>query len=255
MKLVYMDRAGWFKMPRRCLTDPLINRDPEYLAVATTLLASAAFEPTQVMFGSSYITLRPGQLVTTRAQIAELSGVHESKVQRVLRSFEKAGLISQQTGRQNRLITLAAWLAEPEQHSDSRRTADEQRSDSRRPASEQQANTIKEDKKKENKTSFSGEPKAFDSPPLITLPLNDGTSFPVGQSSVDHWTALYPGVDVVQELRKMQGWCEANPERRKTSHGISRFITNWLAKEQDRGSKRARISSQDWANYENEHIV
>ena len=255
MKLVHTDRAGWFKMPRRCLTDPLINRDPECLAVTTTLLAGAAYEPTQVMFRSSYITLQPGQLVTTRAQIAELSGVHESKVQRVLRSFEKAGLISQQTGSQNRLITLTGWLTEQEQRPDGTRTADEQHANNKRPAGEQRANTIKEVKKKENKKSSGGEPKDFDSPPLITLPLNDGSSFPIGQNSMDHWASLYPGVDVLQALRHMQGWCEANPERRKTSRGISRFITNWLAKEQDRSVKRVRNSSRDWADYEHEHIV
>jgi len=71
-------------------------------------------------------------------------------------------------------------------------------------------------------------------PPAVTLPLNDGSRHQVFQTDIDHYAELYPAVDVLQELRKMQGWLEANPGRRKTQRGIKRFIANWLAKEQDR---------------------
>ena len=33
----------------------------------------------------------------------------------------------------------------------------------------------------------------------------------------------------------MRGWLMANPDRRKTKRGISRFINNWLSREQDKG--------------------
>lgn len=60
------------------------------------------------------------------------------------------------------------------------------------------------------------------------------------QSSVDEWQTLYPGVDIMQQLRNMRGWLEANPTRRKTKRGIKRFIVNWLGKEQNRsGPSRA----------------
>ena len=51
------------------------------------------------------------------------------------------------------------------------------------------------------------------------------------------WSQLYPNVDVLQQLRNMAGWCDANPTKRKTRGGIKRFIAAWLAREQDKGGK------------------
>ena len=81
------------------------------------------------------------------------------------------------------------------------------------------------------------EPQAADAPPVISLPLNDGTFFDVSENDRAKWSQLYPNVDVLQQLRNMAGWCDANPTKRKTRGGIKRFITAWLAREQDKGSK------------------
>ena len=72
-------------------------------------------------------------------------------------------------------------------------------------------------------------------PAAAELPLNDKSRFAVTAEQAAEWAALYPAVDVMQELRKMRGWLDANPSRRKTRAGILRFVTGWLAKEQDRG--------------------
>lgn len=74
-------------------------------------------------------------------------------------------------------------------------------------------------------------------PALITLPLNDGSEWPVTTEMVTEWSSLYPAVDVMQELRNMRGWCLSKPKNRKTPRGIRAFITTWLSKEQDRGPK------------------
>ena len=68
------------------------------------------------------------------------------------------------------------------------------------------------------------------------LPLSDGSGHAVSNEDVGRWKELYPDVDVEQELRKMIGWFEGNPKKRKTKSGIRRFITGWLAREQDRGN-------------------
>lgn len=81
-------------------------------------------------------------------------------------------------------------------------------------------------------------------PPVITMPLNDGTSHLVTQDDMTKYTQLYPAVDVMQELRKMVGWLDANPTRRKTKKGIKRFIASWLAKEQDSGGNRYAPSAR-----------
>jgi hypothetical protein len=72
------------------------------------------------------------------------------------------------------------------------------------------------------------------SPVVITILLNDGSEYPVRQDDVDKWKELYQSVDVMQELRKMKGWAEANPKKRKTKNGVKRFINSWLAGEQDK---------------------
>lgn len=74
--------------------------------------------------------------------------------------------------------------------------------------------------------------------PKISLILNDGSLYPIYQEQIDKWIALYPSVDVLQELRNMAGWLDANKTRRKTRSGIERFINNWLAREQNKGGTK-----------------
>lgn len=88
-----------------------------------------------------------------------------------------------------------------------------------------------------NPKEYCAEPQAADAPPVISLPLNDGTFFDVSENDRAKWSQLYPSVDVMQQLRNMSGWCDANPAKRKTRGGIKRFITAWLAREQDKGGK------------------
>lgn len=85
----------------------------------------------------------------------------------------------------------------------------------------------------------STEPQAPSVPPVICLPLNDGTDFSVTVEQCQEWAGLYPAVDVIQQLRAMRGWLDANPQKRKTKRGIKAFVVRWLAKEQDKGGSRA----------------
>lgn len=77
-------------------------------------------------------------------------------------------------------------------------------------------------------------------PAAIKLPLNDSTEYAVPQSFADEMAQLYPAVDVMQQLAAMRGWLLGNPTKRKTRTGIKRFITSWLAREQDRGRPTAQ---------------
>lgn len=81
------------------------------------------------------------------------------------------------------------------------------------------------------------EPETVSAPPIIKLILNDKSFFDVLPEDYNRWCELYPAVDVMQELRKMSGWCTDNPTRRKTKKGIRRFINNWLSGEQDKGGQ------------------
>ncbi len=105
-------------------------------------------------------------------------------------------------------------------------------------------NDIKENIK--NTAYFCAEPEKWDTaPPVISITLNDKTPYPVYQTDIDGWRELYPAVDILQELRKMKGWCDSNPAKRKTKRGISKFINGWLARTQDRGGGRSGCSGRD----------
>ena len=69
---------------------------------------------------------------------------------------------------------------------------------------------------------------------MIEMPLIGTDEFPITQAMVDEWQKLYPAVDVMQQLRAMRGWCDANPKNKKTKSGVKRFINGWLNREQNR---------------------
>lgn len=70
---------------------------------------------------------------------------------------------------------------------------------------------------------------------VIAITLNTGAQYPITQTYISELENLYPAVDVMQELRSMKGWCDANPKKRKTATGIKRFINSWISKVQNRG--------------------
>ena len=97
---------------------------------------------------------------------------------------------------------------------------------------------IREDKIREEEKEYTylpGAETAPDGSSEYSFLLNDQTTYFVSLKQIAKWKELYPAVDIEQELRSMMGWCDANPSKRKTRSGASRFINNWLTKRQDRG--------------------
>ncbi len=89
----------------------------------------------------------------------------------------------------------------------------------------------------ESNPKYCAEPEPVSAPAVITLLLNDGTKYGISDADIAEWAKLYPAVDVMQELRNMAGWCEANPKKRKTRTGIRAFVNKWLAQEQNAGGR------------------
>lgn len=101
----------------------------------------------------------------------------------------------------------------------------------------EQSSDIDKEARDRQKTISCAEPQSSSAPPIISIILNDKTFFDVLPEDYNRWCELYPAVNVMQELRKMSGWCTDNPTRRKTKKGIRRFINNWLAGEQDKSGR------------------
>lgn len=83
---------------------------------------------------------------------------------------------------------------------------------------------------------------------FIQLPMISGEDFAVTWKYVEELKNLYPAVDIEQAFRNMRGWLDSNPKNRKTPRGIKRFITGWIAREQDRAPKVEQKSKENVRN-------
>lgn len=130
--------AGYIKLHRQTLENPIVTKDADHLAVWVYLLLNATHKETDCLFRGNRITLQPGQLLTGRVSIAKKLNISESKVKRVLTSFEIDQQIDRQRGNKNSLITVKNWskYQSCDQQNDQQVT-------SNRPASDQQVTTNK----------------------------------------------------------------------------------------------------------------
>lgn len=58
--------------------------------------------------------------------------------------------------------------------------------------------------------------------------------WPLTEAHLTEWSSLFPSLDVLAEARKALAWILANPGRRKTPHGMKRFLAAWLTRTVDR---------------------
>ena len=106
----------------------------------------------------------------------------------------------------------------------------------------------KESKEDKSKNNSSEQDELAAEQAVVSLPLNDNSLFHVSPQKVAEWRDAYQNIDVVQELKKMRSWLNANPKKRKTIRGIERFIVTWLSKAQDRGGSRLYSNNTDYSD-------
>lgn len=56
------------------------------------------------------------------------------------------------------------------------------------------------------------------------------------------WADAYPAVDVPAEIKRAEQWLKDNPAKRKKN--VSRFLTNWMARCQERGGGKSGAPGQ-----------
>lgn len=100
---------GWISTYRKILENPIVCKDSDYFAVWMYLLLNATHKESPAIFNKKKIILKKGQLITGRKTIAEKFDISESKVQRILKTFEIEQQIKQQTCSRNRLISIINW--------------------------------------------------------------------------------------------------------------------------------------------------
>lgn len=135
---------GWIKLHRKLLDNPIVFKDPDHLAVWMYLLLNATHTNYDTIFKNERTLLKPGQLITGRKSISQKTKVNESKVQRILKTFENEQQIEQQTSNSNRLISILNWGSYQNNEQQI-----EQQVNNERTTSEQRVNTNKNVKKVE----------------------------------------------------------------------------------------------------------
>lgn len=179
--------SGWIKLHRKTLENPIIMQDKEYLAVWIFLLLNATHAEYDVMFEGKRITLQKGQLITGRKTISKKLDISESKVQRILKSFENEQQIEQQTTSRNRLISILNWEAYQQIEQ-----LNEQQVNNKRTTSEQQVNTNKNNKNIKNER-------------IYNIPASEGTSSADTAKASKHKYGKYKNVLLKdEELQKLK---------------------------------------------------
>ena len=122
---------GFIKIHREIL-DHWNYKDPAIFKLWLTILLLASHKEKSAPFDGGIIELKPGMFITSRPALARLSGVHQSKINRVLNWFEIEQQIEQVKTRKYRIISILNWerwqVREQldEQQTNNSRTTDEQ---------------------------------------------------------------------------------------------------------------------------------
>ncbi len=101
--------AGWIKLHRKILDNPVVMKSPEHFMVWAYLLLEATHEDYPTLWGKDKVVLKPGQVIKGRLQIARDLRINESKVKRILNDLKSDQQIDQQAKHYGSLITILNW--------------------------------------------------------------------------------------------------------------------------------------------------
>jgi hypothetical protein len=100
---------GWIKLHRKTLDNPIVMKDTDHFAVWMWLLLNATHSDHDTIYEGERLTLKAGQFITGRKIISKELKINESKIQRILKTFEIEQQIEQQTNPRCRLISILRW--------------------------------------------------------------------------------------------------------------------------------------------------
>lgn len=146
-------KDGWIRVYRKMLENPIVMKDAEHLAVWVWLLLNATHREHDSLFKGEKVTLHSGQLITGRIKVAQELKISESKVERILKTFESEHQIEQQKSNKNRLITVVNW-----DKYQTREQQNEQLLNNNRTTTEQQLNTYNNNKNDKNEKNDNNPP-------------------------------------------------------------------------------------------------
>nr|AKH47475.1 regulatory protein [uncultured marine virus] len=101
--------AGWIKLHRQILDNPVITKDSDHFTLWIYLLLKATHRPREILFDKQRIKLSPGQFQTGRKVMQKETKINSSKIERILKKLKTEHQIEQQTCSTSRIITILNW--------------------------------------------------------------------------------------------------------------------------------------------------
>lgn len=152
---------GYIKIWRR-IQDSFLNSNSELFHLWVNLLLLASHKDTEFIFNGKKTIIKSGQFITGRQSLSLLTGIHESKIYRLLHILENEQLIEQQKTTLYTMISIVNYS----QYQETEQQA-EQQMNNQRTTSEQPVNTInhKETQRNTNKNKDIDDKKPPSSPP------------------------------------------------------------------------------------------
>ena len=189
--------------------------------------------------------LMDGRVSVLKAKLFTLrcGTMKDSEVEKALKRLCEEGLVEVYHCKGRPYLHLTGWERNQQIRAKKPKYPRPEEADEELP--EINCNQVQADESKLKQTELpdgkENQPNA-DDPVVVEMVLNDGGTYKVTRSEAERYQALYPAVDVMQELRNAAGWLEGNPTRRKTKAGIKRYINGWLAREQDNSKSKGGSS-------------
>ena len=248
-----MNDNGYVKLYRKTLSNPIVCKDSDHLAIWCYLLLNATHREIKTIFKGEKITLLPGQLITGRKVISGALKIDESKTQRVLSCFESEHQIEQQTSNKNRLISILNW----EEYQSS-----EQQMNNKCTTNEQQVNTNKNVNNVRSNNNI-----ILTTTTTIYSYIEDNfsrTLSPIEIECIDKWLLLFKE-DAIKYAIKIAVF-----NNKKTFKYVDGILKNWKScnyttlqeikdaekKRKDKKGEKVELFDYDWLNdsesYENE---
>lgn len=230
------------------------------------LLLTVNHTDKKIMFNGELTTIKRGQTITSIRQLCDRWGWSNNKVTRFLKMLESEQMLTRKSDSKKTVITIDNYAFWQDQENEKRQQSDtkafqkhnrsiseatQKHFKSTQTTMINNENNDKQCKTMKNKLCLELEASSTQNTNhalFIELSLNDDSLFAISDSDVQEWSKLYPAVDIKQELRKMKGWLDANPTKRKTRRGVKRFVNNWLSRTQDQGGTRGYVADASSTN-------
>lgn len=207
---------GWVKNHRQIKEWKYYKKDG-YAHLWQHIIREAKYSETTNKLGQVIIR---GQLDTGRKRLSEETGLHPSKVERILTILENEQQIEQQKTNQNRVITILNYdqFQAPDNELNNQRTTSEQRANNERTHSKK----VKKDKKEKKEKKVASELEF----------LGQELQAWIGEvpaNTLNRWFKSHKQETLLREIESAYLWDHGRTEGKRWSSPAS-GVNNWLKK-------------------------